>query len=75
MGKILVRPTLSFDLNGDGVVDDYDISIFNAYGLYNTTTQTDLGWQAEDLNGDRLFDDTDILILNAANVDKTLTYN
>ncbi len=63
--QILIRPTLTGDLNGDGVVNAYDVSLFNSFGLLNNGT-TQLGWQAGDLNGDGVVNSTDVSLLNAA---------
>ena len=69
LNQTLVRATLTGDLNGDGVVDDYDITLFSAYGLYKgngTGPRTSLGPQVGDFNHDGVVDDTDILIFSAA---------
>lgn len=63
--QILIRPTLTGDLNGDGIVNAYDVSLFNSFGLLNNGT-TQLGWQAGDLNGDGVVDSKDVSLLNAA---------
>ncbi len=62
--QILVRPTLTGDLNGDGVVNAYDVNLFNSFGLFNQPTT--LGWQAGDLNGDGVVDAKDVAIFNTA---------
>ena len=62
--QILVRPTLTGDLNGDGVVNSYDVNLFNSFGLFNQNTN--LGWQAGDLNGDGVVDAKDVAIFNSA---------
>lgn len=62
--QILVRPTLTGDLNGDGVVDSYDVNLFNSFGLFNQPTT--LGYQAGDLNGDGVVDFKDVKIFNSA---------
>ena len=62
--QILVRPTLTGDLNGDGVVDSYDVNLFNSFGLFNQPTT--LGYQAGDLNGDGMVDAKDVTIFNSA---------
>ena len=65
--RILVRATPTGDLNGNGVVNQYDILIFNTFGNYLGGPNTNpLGTQAGDLNGDRQVDDADILIFNTA---------
>ena len=64
LSQILVRPTLTGDLNGDGVVNSYDVSLFNSFGLYNQATT--LGYQAGDLNGDGVVDSKDVNIFNTA---------
>ncbi len=61
--QILIRPTLTGDLNGDGVVNSYDVNLFNSYGLFNNGP-TSLGWQAGDLNGDGVVDSKDVTIYN-----------
>ena len=69
LGKTLIRATATGDLNGDNVVDDFDITLFSAYGLYkgdSTGPHTNLGPQVGDFNLDGVVDDTDILILSAA---------
>ena len=63
LNQILIRPTLTGDLNGDGVVNSYDVGLFNSYGLFNTGP-TALGWQAGDLNGDGVVDSKDVTIFN-----------
>ncbi len=63
LNQILIRPTLTGDLNGDGVVNAYDVSLFNSYGLFNSDP-TPLGWQAGDLNGDGLVNAKDVTIFN-----------
>ncbi len=63
LSQILIRPTLTGDLNGDGVVNSYDVGLFNTYGLFNTGP-TPLGWQAGDLNGDGVVDSKDVTIFN-----------
>ena len=63
LNQILIRPTLTGDLNGDGVVNAYDIGVFNSYGLFNAGP-TPLGWQAGDLNGDGVIDVKDVTIFN-----------
>ena len=65
LNQILVRPTLTGDLNGDGVVNAYDVSLFNSFGLFNNGT-TQLGWQVGDLNGDTFVDSKDFAIFNTA---------
>ena len=62
--QILVRPTLTGDLNGDGVVNSYDVTLFNSFGLFNQSTT--LGYQAGDLNGDGIVNAKDITIFNSA---------
>ena len=62
--QILIRPTLTGDLNGDGVVNAYDVNLFNSFGLFNQTTT--LGYQAGDLNGDGVVDSKDVTIFNTA---------
>ena len=62
--QILVRPTLTGDLNGDGAVDAYDIAIFNSFGLFNQPTN--LGYQAGDFNGDGIVNAKDVVIFNSA---------
>ena len=62
--QILIRPTLTGDLNGDGVVDSYDVNLFNTFGLFNQPTN--LGYQAGDLNGDGIVNAKDVTILNSA---------
>ncbi len=63
LNQILIRPTLTGDLNGDGVVNSYDVGLFNTFGLFNTGP-TPLGWQAGDLNGDGIVDSKDVTIFN-----------
>ena len=63
LNQILIRPTLTGDLNGDGVVNAYDVNLFNSYGLFNTGS-TPLGWQAGDLNGDGVVDSKDVTVFN-----------
>lgn len=63
LDQILIRPTLTGDFNGDGVVNSYDISLFNSYGLFNNGP-TSLGWQAGDLNGDGVVNVKDITVFN-----------
>ena len=63
--QILVRPTLTGDLNGDGVVNAYDVSLFNSFGLFNNGS-TQLGWQVGDFNGDGFVDSKDVTIFNTA---------
>ncbi len=63
LNQILIRPTLTGDLNGDGVVNSYDVSLFNTFGLFNTGP-TVLGWQGGDLNGDGVVDTRDVTIFN-----------
>ena len=62
--RILVRPTLTGDLNGDGFVNSYDVTLFNTYGLFNNGP-TPLGWQAGDLNGDGFVNVKDVVIFNS----------
>ena len=62
--QILVRPTLTGDLNGDGVVNSYDVNLFNTFGLFGSPTN--LGYQAGDLNGDGVVDAKDVTIFNSA---------
>ena len=62
--QILVRPTLTGDLNGDGVVNSYDVTLFNTFGLFNQPTN--LGYQAGDLNGDGVVNAKDVTIFNTA---------
>ena len=62
--QILVRPTLTGDLNGDGVVNSYDVNLFNTFGLFNQPTN--LGYQAGDLNGDGVVNAKDVTIFNSA---------
>ena len=64
LNQILIRPTLTGDFNGDGVVNSYDISLFNSYGLFNGGP-TPLGWQAGDLNGDGLVNVRDVTVFNS----------
>ena len=76
--QILVRPTLTGDLNGDGTVDQYDVDIFQAYGKFNQgqLTGSQVGWQVGDFNGDGQVDQTDIDIFQAAgNFNNGVTYN
>ncbi len=61
--QILIRPTLTGDFNGDGVVNTYDVTIFNSFGLFNAGP-TPLGWQAGDLNGDGVVDAKDVTVFN-----------
>ena len=63
LNQILIRPTLTGDLNGDGLVNAYDVNLFNSYGLFNTGP-TPLGWQAGDLNGDGIVDSKDVTVFN-----------
>ena len=63
LNQILIRPTLTGDLNGDGVVNAYDIALLNSFGLFNAGP-TPLGWQAGDLNGDGVVDAKDVTIFN-----------
>ncbi len=62
--KILIRPTLTGDVNGDGVVNQYDVNIFNTFGLFNMSTP--LGYQVGDFNGDGVVDSKDVNIFNSA---------
>ncbi len=62
--KILIRATLTGDLNGDGTVNSYDTGLFNTFGLFSQTTS--LGYQAGDLNGDGVVDSKDTTIFNSA---------
>ena len=62
--QILIRPTLTGDLNGDGVVNSYDVSLFNTYGLFNSGP-TPLGWQVGDLNGDGVVNVKDVTVFNS----------
>ena len=62
--QILIRPTLIGDVNGDGVVNSYDVGIINSLGLYNSSTN--LGWQVGDWNGDGVYDTHDVTIYNTA---------
>ena len=62
--QILIRPTLTGDLNGDGVVNSYDVNLFNTFGLFNQPTN--LGYQAGDLNGDGVVNAKDVTIFNSA---------
>ena len=62
--QILIRPTLTGDLNGDGVVNAYDVTLFNSFGLFNQSTN--LGYQAGDLNGDGIVNAKDVTIFNSA---------
>ena len=64
LNQILVRPTLTGDLNGDGVVNAYDVNLFNSFGLFNQPTT--LGYQAGDLNGDGVVNTKDVTIFNSA---------
>ena len=64
LSQILVRPTLTGDLNGDGVVNSYDVTLFNTFGLFNQPTN--LGYQAGDLNGDGVVNAKDVTIFNTA---------
>ena len=62
--QILIRATLTGDLNGDGTVNSYDTNLFNSFGLFSQTTS--LGYQAGDLNGDGVVDSKDVTIFNSA---------
>lgn len=62
--QILIRPTLTGDLNGDGTVNSYDTNLFNSFGFFSQTTS--LGYQAGDLNGDGVVDSKDVAIFNSA---------
>ena len=62
--KILIRPTLTGDINGDGIVNSYDVNLFNSFGLFNMTTP--LGYQVGDFNGDGVVDSKDVTIFNSA---------
>lgn len=62
--QILIRPTLTGDLNGDSVVNSYDTTLFNSFGLFSQTTS--LGYQAGDLNGDGIVNAKDVTIFNSA---------
>ena len=62
--QILIRPTLTGDLNGDGLVNTSDVVQFNSYGLFGSPTN--LGYQAGDLNGDGKVNATDVTIFNSA---------
>ena len=73
LNQILIRPTLTGDLNGDGVVNSYDVTLFNSYGLFNTGP-TPLGWQAGDLNGDGLVNVRDVTIFNTVGNFNTGSY-
>ena len=64
LNQILVRPTLTGDLNGDGVVNSYDVTLFNSFGLFGQNTN--LGYQAGDLNGDGIVNAKDVTIFNSA---------
>ncbi len=64
LSQILIRPTLTGDLNGDGVVNSYDVTIFNSFGLFGSNTN--LGYQAGDLNGDGVVNAKDVTIFNSA---------
>ena len=64
LNQILIRPTLTGDFNGDGVVNSYDVSLFNSYGLFNSGP-TPLGWQAGDLNGDGVVNVKDVTVFNS----------
>ena len=64
LNQILIRPTLTGDLNGDGVVNAYDVTLFNSFGLFNQPTN--LGYQAGDLNGDGIVNAKDVTIFNSA---------
>ena len=64
LGQIFIRPTLTGDLNGDGVVNAYDVTLFNTFGLFNQPTN--LGYQAGDLNGDGIVNAKDVVIFNSA---------
>lgn len=71
--QILVRPTLTGDINGDGVVNTYDVNLYNSFGLFNMNTN--LGYQVGDLNGDGIVNSTDVLILNSAGNFNNGSYN
>ena len=62
--QILIRPTLTGDLNGDGFDNSYDSTLFNTFGLFSQPTA--LGWQAGDLNGDGIVDSKDVNIFNSS---------
>ena len=64
--QILIRPTLTGDVNGDGVVSSYDVNLINTYGYYNMPDGTTLGYLAGDLNGDGVVDQKDVNIFNSA---------
>ena len=64
LNQILIRPTLTGDLNGDGVVNTYDVTLFNSFGLFGQSTN--LGYQAGDLNGDGIVNAKDVAIFNSA---------
>ena len=53
-------------MNGirDEVVNSYDVSLFNTYGLFNNGP-TALGWQAGDLNGDGVVNVKDVTVFNS----------
>jgi PEP-CTERM motif len=77
--KLLIRPTLTTDLNGDGKSDAYDINILNSfYGFYGPGRPggvTNLGIMVGDLNGDGAVDATDVTIFNTAYAGAGATYN
>ena len=62
--RILIRPTLTGDINGDGVVNSYDVNLFNSFGLFNMATP--LGYQVGDFNGDGVVNSKDVTIFNSA---------
>ena len=64
LNQILIRPTLTGDLNGDGVDNSYDSNLFNTFGLFSQPTN--LGYQAGDLNGDGVVDYKDVNIFNSS---------
>lgn len=73
LNTIFIRPILTADLNGDGVVNSYDVTLFNSFGLFGQFT--DLGYQAGDLNGDGKVDAKDVDIFNSAGNFNNGSYN
>jgi hypothetical protein len=63
--QVLVAPLLYGDFNGDGVVNDTDITVFIGLGQYGSGPST-FGWIGGDLNGDGVVDDTDLTIFIAS---------
>ena len=64
LNQILIRPTLTGDLNGDGLVNTSDVAQFNTYGFFGSATT--LGYQVGDLNGDGVVNAKDVTIFNSA---------